>query len=170
MDRGGHVGGPLMVNYGVVIRPATESDVAQLEALWSTWYIHAALERARGNSLDYLVACLDDRVIGQLCIDTSAIPGTAYIFAVSVHPDQQSKGVGTHLLEAAEQRTIAAGIAALTLKVEHSNPRAQSLYERLGFTVVGDGFDEWDERLADGTVVRHVKVSTWLMRKSLVRV
>jgi RimJ/RimL family protein N-acetyltransferase len=50
--------------------------------------------------------------------------------------------------------------------VEHDNPRARALYERLGYVAYGSEPDEWDAEAADGRVVRHHTMCT-LMRKPL---
>jgi hypothetical protein len=52
------------------------------------------------------------------------------------------------------------------LGVEDSNPRARSLYERLGYAAYGSEPDSWDQEAVDGTVTRHETVVT-LMRRDL---
>jgi ribosomal protein S18 acetylase RimI-like enzyme len=67
---------------------------------------------------------------------------------------------------AAEQRIRARGLRYAELGVEHSNPRARALYERLGYAAYGDEPDEWDAEGPDGTLIRYRTVCT-LMRKQL---
>lgn len=65
-------------------------------------------------------------------------PSMHYIAHIGVRPDLRSRGIGarlvTHLIELGRQqgRTV----AALDVSVE--NPRAQALYERLGFVVTAE--------------------------------
>lgn len=57
----------------------------------------------------------------------------ALIDELYVSPDQRGSGLGTHLLDVAFAACIEAGITRLHLEVDHTNPRAAALYERLGF-------------------------------------
>ena len=61
--------------------------------------------------------------------------GVHYIGHVGVDPDLRGQGIGTALMEhvIAEGRAIGRSTAELDVSVE--NPRAQELYERLGFRV-----------------------------------
>ncbi len=151
----------------LVVREAHSSDMNALERLWSAWYCREALNRVAAGSLIYLVAELDGRVVGQLCIDTAALPEAGYVYAVSVDHNLRSQGIGTRMLREAEVRILERGFATVALKVEHTNDRARTLYERLGYQLAGDGFDEWDQRTPEGEIVRHVRVATHLMRRSL---
>jgi ribosomal protein S18 acetylase RimI-like enzyme len=56
---------------------------------------------------------------------------------LEVHPALQSCGIGTILIQAAAQRIRARGLHRAELGVEDSNPRARSLYERLGDAAYG---------------------------------
>ena len=153
----------------VTVRDARPDDGAVLARIWNSWYSRTALVRATtGTGLIYLVAEVDGEPVGQACVDTLAIPDTGYIYAVAVLESWRSRGIGGTLLEAAHARARDHGFASVTLKVEHSNPRARALYERSGYAVIGDGFDEWDERSEGGEILRHIRVATWLMRKQLV--
>jgi len=61
------------------------------------------------------------------------LAGSWYIAVVGVSPDQQSLGVGSLLIERSIQSARALGCSCVDLDVDVDNPRAQSLYERLGF-------------------------------------
>jgi GNAT superfamily N-acetyltransferase len=50
-----------------------------------------------------------------------------------VVPALRGAGLGTRLIEAASQICVELEIARLHLEVDHTNPRAHSLYQRLGF-------------------------------------
>jgi hypothetical protein len=50
--------------------------------------------------------------------------------------------------------------------VEENNPRARTLYERLGYIAYGRKPEAWDEGALDGSVTRYETVCT-LMRKEL---
>ena len=78
----------------------------------------------------------------------------------------QSCGIGTILIQAAEQWIRARGLHRAELGVEECNPRARALYERLGYVAYGREPASWDEEAPDGTITRYETVCT-LMRKEL---
>ncbi|RAS63034.1 ribosomal protein S18 acetylase RimI-like enzyme [Lentzea atacamensis] len=64
--------------------------------------------------------------------------GTAYINYVGVHPDAWGKGVGERLLRALPDALIERGYTDAELLVYVDNLRGVRLYERLGWTKIGD--------------------------------
>jgi len=64
------------------------------------------------------------------------LPGSWYIAFVGVQAKQRSLGIGTSLIERSVVRARGAGCSCAELDVEDDNPRAQALYERLGFQLV----------------------------------
>jgi ribosomal protein S18 acetylase RimI-like enzyme len=61
--------------------------------------------------------------------------GQLLIRYLAVSPDMRGKGVGTALLTDAIGRARDGGLQRCVLDVAVTNPRAQLLYERLGFRV-----------------------------------
>jgi ribosomal protein S18 acetylase RimI-like enzyme len=59
----------------------------------------------------------------------------AYILAIAVRAAARGRGVGTQLIETAEAWARDRHMERLGLHVSNKNPRAQALYERLGFVV-----------------------------------
>jgi len=129
--------------------------------------IARALERTRCGEVEYLAACPPSGLpVGLGGIDYAKTSGAGTIWMLEVHPALQSCGIGTVLIRAAEQRIRARGLHRAELGVEDSNPRARSLYERLGYAAYGSEPDSWDQEAADGTVTRYETMLT-LMRKEL---
>jgi ribosomal protein S18 acetylase RimI-like enzyme len=58
-----------------------------------------------------------------------------YISNVAVEPSARGRGIGQTLIDDAERSARASGASSLCLDVEADNPKAQRLYERLGFRV-----------------------------------
>ncbi|HUB38586.1 MAG TPA: GNAT family N-acetyltransferase [Streptosporangiaceae bacterium] len=85
---------------------------------------------------------------------------------LEVHPALRSCGIGTLLIQAAEQRIRARRLHQAELGVEEGNPRARALYERLGYAAYGRKPDSWDQEAAHGTITRYETTLT-LMRKEL---
>jgi ribosomal protein S18 acetylase RimI-like enzyme len=106
--------------------------------------------------------------VGLGGIDYAKTSGAGTIWMLEVPPALQSCGIGigTVLIRAAEQRIRARGLHLAELGVEDSNPRARSLYVKLGYAAYGSEPDSWDQEAADGTVTRYETMLT-LMRKEL---
>jgi GNAT superfamily N-acetyltransferase len=134
-----------------VIRPATRSDLAQLEALPYS----AGLRSKHGERLDrqerdevlYLLAVQNERIIGHLLLKwdcpedlhvRSLIPTCAEVEDFVVAPEKRGAGVGSRMLDFAGSQCVERGTSRLGIAVGIGNPAAQSLYERRGFTLVPD--------------------------------
>jgi hypothetical protein len=75
-------------------------------------------------------------------------------------------GIGTVLINVAEQRIVARHLHRAELSVEDGNTRARSLYERLGYTAIGVAYERWDEERQDGTIAAR-EATCVVMRKEL---
>ncbi|OOG44351.1 GNAT family N-acetyltransferase [Rhodanobacter sp. C06] len=64
--------------------------------------------------------------------------GMHYLAHLGVSPVLRGQGIGQALIEELIQRGMQAGRRRMVLDVAASNPRAQALYERLGFAVTGE--------------------------------
>ena len=154
----------------LTIRDLTVEDLPACD--WSGSRSHLvnvaeALERALLGEVDYLAACPPSGLpvaIGG--IDYVKAPGAGTLWQLSVHGALQSCGIGTILIQAAEQRIRARGLRRAELGVEETNPRARALYERLGYVAYGREPDAWDEEAPDGSISRYETMCT-LMRKEL---
>ena len=92
-----------------------------------------------GAAISYLIqgaeeitADTDEEIRPLIDLENTAV-GTRYLNAVAVFEGQRGLGIGTGLIEKIEMMP---GPAGSSLIVEDSNPRAQALYERLGYSVV----------------------------------
>lgn len=63
-------------------------------------------------------------------------PGSYYLSTMAVDPAFRGKGIGSALLEGALGRGRGRGFGRASLLVSLDKPRAQALYERLGFAVL----------------------------------
>ena len=62
-------------------------------------------------------------------------PGELHLEFLAVSPVARSRGVGSRLLQRADEIARERGMERVTLEVIASNPRARALYERSGFWV-----------------------------------
>ena len=102
-----------------------------------------------------VVAIVNGEVVGACWVRTTEeyghIDDETPSFSVSLYKPYRGHGIGTAMMRALLDELRAAGYAHASLSVQKENP-AFRLYERLGFRIIGDGFDETE----------------WLMVKSLV--
>lgn len=84
--------------------------------------------------------------------------GVHYIGHLGIAPELRSKGIGRELVERLldEGRQLGRKTAALDVSAE--NPRAQALYERLGFTVTRERVSTLENRFA--RVPNHFRMET----------
>ncbi|MCM0583159.1 GNAT family N-acetyltransferase [Weissella diestrammenae] len=70
--------------------------------------------------------------------DSEVYPNEWYLDSIAVNTAARGMGVGSRLLAAVDQYAKAAGATVVGLNVDDANPKAQKLYERVGFQPVGD--------------------------------
>lgn len=70
--------------------------------------------------------------------EKETLPGEWYVDTLVVSKAARGHGAGAKLLDAAETLALADGYHTMGLNVDEANPRAQKLYERVGYHVVGD--------------------------------
>jgi len=154
----------------LLIRDLTPEDLpscAWWVSAWDRARLATTLERARRGEVEYLAVCPPAGLPVALGgVDYTLTSGAGTLWQLAVHGALQSCGIGTLLIEAAEQRIRARGLHRAELGVEECNPRARALYERLGYVAYGRKPEAWDEQAEDGSVRRYETVCT-LMRKEL---
>jgi ribosomal protein S18 acetylase RimI-like enzyme len=133
----------------VEIRECVEGDPDLLERHMPTGghQAHAGhFARQRAGSATYLVAWRQASPVGTCLIlwdgpvaaeTRNALPDAVEISNVHVHPDARGHGVGTALIQAAEERISTRGRSTVTIGVAVDNPRAANLYVRLGYRDTG---------------------------------
>jgi len=84
----------------------------------------------------FLVAEGDDDLLGYVLFTPSS-SSHARVLSLAVSPDHRRRGVATRLMRGAFDVLRERGFDSLGLEVRVSNEPAQSLYEGLGFGVVG---------------------------------
>jgi len=158
-----------------VVVPLTIRDLTAADLPACAWAgppvrlaaICRALDRAAAGEVDYLAVCPPSgQPVGLGAVDYAASPDAGYLWMLAVHGALQSCGIGTLLVAAAEDRIRARGRRRAELGVEDSNPRARSLYERLGYAAYGRRPGAWDEEAADGSL-RHYETMLTLLGKDL---
>jgi ribosomal protein S18 acetylase RimI-like enzyme len=78
--------------------------------------------------------------------DHSPTADEVYIDGIAVAPEARGRGVGTRLLEEINRIAHRQGKLFVRLDVVDTNPRAQALYERLGYRVTKVQSFHWKQR------------------------
>jgi ribosomal protein S18 acetylase RimI-like enzyme len=163
---------PTRIAAEVVIRLCRAEDLEALE--WFGQFRHhrqifadAFARHERGENI-MLVADLAGFPVGQAWVDLTKrrAESIGYIWAVRVFGFLRNLGIGTQLVQCAEELLAQRGYATAELGVEKTNPRARQLYERLGYAVVDEKASEYSYVTPDGVEARHI-VDHWVLQKRL---
>ena len=71
-------------------------------------------------------------------MDDETQAGELYIDSIAVSEEFRGHGIAKHLLKAVIERAREMGLPAVGLLVDKGNPRAESLYNKVGFQYVND--------------------------------
>jgi len=74
----------------------------------------------------------------QLFTDQESYPGEWYLDTLAVAENAQGHGLGGQLIDTVAEIIKRRGETTMSLNVDQTNPRAQALYERHGFTKNGE--------------------------------
>ena len=135
---------------GLIIRKPLFTDMDALAALQAAY----EQEEVLPNTLDFsavvsrlnterivtheqiLVAELGGKLIGK--INTNAVTFTHFqVGGVYVHPDYRSRGIARRMAGEFVTNLVAQG-RGISLFVKKSNLSARSVYQRIGFSIIGD--------------------------------
>jgi N-acetylglutamate synthase and related acetyltransferases len=80
------------MNPEVTVRKAEPEDEVPIEVLMSTYFLDI-----EGTEIDdFVVATVDNRIVGAACLEIGKIPE---IHSIAVHPNYRGKGIGRLLLD-----------------------------------------------------------------------
>jgi GNAT superfamily N-acetyltransferase len=143
-------------------------DIAALERFMPSHSVDgshgARFARQEAGDSSYLIPWLDGLPVGHAEVRwtgceapevRAAQPGCPELNGLFVWPASlRSRGIGTALVRAAEERAVARGTGLMGLGVGDDNPQAARLYARLGYRPAVSYVDRWAYLDVDG--VRHV--------------
>ena len=111
--------------------------VAQLEREnFSMPWSENVLRMELNNPLSYWLVAVDEgEVVGY--VGSQIVPDEADMMNLAVRHDYRRKGVGRCLVSALLNGLMERGVRSLSLEVRASNAPACTLYESLGFSLVG---------------------------------
>lgn len=160
------------VSLEITIRQSEDTDLCALE-----WYglfsehrelIQETYKRQRDGEVVMLQADLNGFPVGQLWLDLARKKNESagILWALRVFPFLQNHSIGQRLLAAGESELSARGFSWAEISVEEKEPRAASLYLRLGYKPTVMIHEEYSYRSQSGALV-HVPVALQLFRKGL---
>ncbi len=155
----------------LVVNDLQHADLSDLAWAGDAAHLRSINEKllavGRGEA-DYLaVRAPDGSPLAVGLIDYLLGEDAAEIGQLSVQPQLQGMGLGTHLIAAAEARIRARGKQWAVMGVEIDHDRARKLYERLGYSLYARKPDSWYEDDGQGGV-RLYETEVLLLRKPLV--
>lgn len=159
----------MKIEVPLTVRDMTFDDLPACTWSGSATHLKAvgvALERAKAGLADYLVVCPPSNLpVAKGGVDYELSPGSGTLWQLAVHPALQSCGIGTILIAALEERIVARGMSRAELGVEHDNPRAKALYERLGYVAFTRRAEAWDAEAPSGEIIRYETVCDILAKE-----
>lgn len=116
---------------------------------WPQSMLESQLFSPRG--LFFAALDRDDRVLGYIGMTTVLDEGS--ITNVAVDPGKRRQGIASGLLEALVKKGREMELAFITLEVRKSNAPAIALYEKYGFSTVGERKNYYDEPKEDALLM-----------------
>ncbi len=162
----------MQVGLAITFRTARLDDLPKLE--WYGQYTHfrnvfrkTYKEQLQGRRL-MLVADCGGFPIGQVFMQTGGeTRRKTYFYSLRVMDMFRGHGIGSRLLDEAENIAIAYGYMSASIAAAKDNPRARQLYERHGFLLIGEDAGRWSYVDHEGKS-RYVHEPCWVLEKTLL--
>lgn len=164
----------------IVIRHMDRGDLGPLE--WGGEYIHfrrqfetVYRDYEAGTAVPWVAVLRgSEEMIGQVFVllqsrfrpELADGNERAYLFSIRVRPPYRSQGIGSRMMDVAEDDLRSRGIGIATLNVARENPGAHRFYSRRGYRVVAPEPGQWSYIDHRGRR-RHVDEPAWRMEKAL---
>lgn len=162
----------------VVVREIRQDDLPALE--WDgeyrhlrRVYAHAYHSHRSGQAMLWVAELAHTGIIGQIFLQLNSERlewadgiNRAHIYSFRIKPAYRGSGLGSLMLQKAEDFLIARSYRYVTLNVAKNNPEAQRLYERHGFRIVAHEAGCWTYP-DDKGIWQDVVDPAWRMEKSL---
>ena len=143
----------------LTIRDAVAADAAQLTAWWNDGAVmaHAGFPNGLGTTVEKVIAGLgngrlilkeNERLIGEACYRKVG-EGIAEIGIKICETDCQNRGLGRIILSMLISWLFEQGFEKIVLDTNHTNKRAQHVYESLGFRKLRVNVDSWTDQLGN---------------------
>ena len=143
-----------------LIRKLSHADLGRIIELERSAYPHPWSEKIFEDCIRVGCDCSGLQVGPDLVgyVIQSHAAGESHLLNLCITPDMQGLGYGTMLLDHAIRLTRQRQCSCMFLEVRPSNPRGISLYQRKGFTIIGQRPDYYrcDNGREDAIVMKLV--------------
>lgn len=124
----------------LMIRDFTIEDIddiydVEINSFSDPWSKESFKDELKNNVANYLVGCIDNRVVGY--VGAWFILDEAHITNVAVKPEFRRQGIANKLIIEFINLAKINNIESITLEVRVSNIAAQTLYKTFGFIEQG---------------------------------
>lgn len=146
----------------VAICSLSESNSAVVAAVGPSWaqVVPSLLANARSGLSTAFVAFIDDEPVGIAELTAEAVPE---LRNAGVLPEHRGRGIGTRLVQAAEDRAQEQGVIGLRVGID--NEGARRLYEKLGYEATGKTSTTTYEYVSDdGEWLTATETDTWMIK------
>ncbi len=124
----------------IQVAPVSLFWLADLVRIDSTWNPHSWSERLFRTELDNPAARVRGVFVGELLVGyiiAHVVLDEGHIVSFGIDPKWRGRGLGRRLLEDTLRLIRLEGVKIVTLQVRSSNSAALSLYQKVGFKIVG---------------------------------
>ncbi|MPM70850.1 Ribosomal-protein-alanine acetyltransferase [bioreactor metagenome] len=140
----------------MIIRSMTMDDVdavyiVEEDCFVDPWSKESIKKELKNNLARYLVAQLDDRIVGY--VGVWFVVDEGHITNVAVHSDYRGKKIGDKLVKEMVALCKENNIVAMTLEVRSSNTVAQNLYRKYGFKMGGIRKEYYSDNKEDAIIM-----------------
>ncbi|MCC3870144.1 ribosomal protein S18-alanine N-acetyltransferase [Terrisporobacter mayombei] len=140
----------------MIIRSMTMDDVdavyiVEEDCFIDPWSKDSIKKELKNNLARYLVAQLDDKIVGY--VGVWFVVDEGHITNVAVHSDYRGKKIGDKLVKEMVELCKENNIVAMTLEVRSSNTVAQNLYRKYGFKMGGIRKEYYSDNKEDAIIM-----------------
>lgn len=140
----------------MIIRSMTMDDVdavymVEKDCFVDPWSKESIKKELKNNLARYLVAQLDNRIVGY--VGVWFVVDEGHITNVAVHSDYRGKKIGDKLVKEMVELCKGNNIVAMTLEVRSSNTVAQNLYRKYGFKMGGIRKEYYSDNKEDAIIM-----------------
>lgn len=140
----------------IIIRSMTMDDVDSVyvveeDCFVYPWSKESIKKELKNNLARYLVAQLDDKIVGY--VGVWFVVDEGHITNVAVHSEYRGKKIGDKLVKEMVELCNKNHIVAMTLEVRSSNTVAQNLYRKYGFKMGGIRKEYYSDNKEDAIIM-----------------
>ena len=140
----------------IIIRPMIIDDVDEVyiveeDCFVDPWSKDSIRKELKNNLARYLVAQLDNKIVGY--VGVWFVVDEGHITNVAVHSDYRGKKIGDRLVKEMVGLCKENKLVAMTLEVRASNTVAQNLYRKYGFKMGGIRKEYYSDNKEDAIIM-----------------